>query len=209
VGQVCSAGICTCDHGWALCNGICVNVQTDTNCGQCGNSCTGGRTCSDGQCVCPQNLTFCNGRCVDTKQDSENCGGCSATCSSQEVCSGGQCICSGGLTPCPGGVCTDLGYDPVNCGRCGRKCETANVCMPFGGYRGCCYDECSQFPAVGYSYPNLGLCQNQDISTCLDPNVCQGLGVCYGVNLRGHPRGVCLYNLHDTLPSPEDSSECA
>jgi hypothetical protein len=42
------------------CNGNCVNIQTDsTNCGQCGNLCTGGKSCEGGVCKCPQNQIYC------------------------------------------------------------------------------------------------------------------------------------------------------
>jgi hypothetical protein len=42
----------TCDAGYLLCGGACVNLTTDrSNCGGCGAVCTGTATCQGGVCV--------------------------------------------------------------------------------------------------------------------------------------------------------------
>jgi hypothetical protein len=48
----CASGVCTdtCKQGYALCNGVCINTQSDNNnCGGCGLACPSG--CSAGECL--------------------------------------------------------------------------------------------------------------------------------------------------------------
>lgn len=86
--------------GQTLCNGACVDLQTNSNnCGACGSTCTG--TCVNGQCQsfaptsrCPIGTTSCNGACVDTLTDNNNCGSCNTKCSSIQYCKNGGCVSS-------------------------------------------------------------------------------------------------------------------
>jgi hypothetical protein len=83
-------GATACSDTLKLCGTGCVDTSSNmSNCGSCGNACTGSRTCSSGKCVCPANYTDCNGECVDTKIDAQNCGGCGKACTG--VCSAGAC----------------------------------------------------------------------------------------------------------------------
>jgi hypothetical protein len=61
---VVSGTVKVCDLGLINCVGFCQNSQIDTsNCGTCGNVCTGGKICSVGTCKCPAGQTDCGGAC--------------------------------------------------------------------------------------------------------------------------------------------------
>lgn len=78
----------------AECDGLCVNVNTDSsNCGACGNVCGVGEECSAGTCesVCGPSQTFCDGFCVNTDTDDDNCGECGLVCAGGESCVAGIC----------------------------------------------------------------------------------------------------------------------
>ena len=64
-----------------LCNGTCVDLQTDqANCGRCGYDCSP-RICSNARCQnCPTGQTGCNGQCTDIQVDPANCGACGQVC---------------------------------------------------------------------------------------------------------------------------------
>ena len=86
-------GSCRCPSGQTLCNGQCVSLQTSTsNCGACGNACTGGRLCNSGMCACPR-LTpdVCNGQCTNLQISNQNCGMCGRQCGNRQQCLFGQC----------------------------------------------------------------------------------------------------------------------
>src|SRR5581483_5686220 len=69
----------TCGSDQDLCNGACVNVQTDNqNCGSCGNSCGTGTTCSGGSCVCSTGLVSCGNQCVAS--NATHCGSSCTAC---------------------------------------------------------------------------------------------------------------------------------
>jgi hypothetical protein len=54
INQTCINNNCVCSAGYTLCNGSCINKQTDSNnCGGCGNVCTSGKTCYNGSCTSP------------------------------------------------------------------------------------------------------------------------------------------------------------
>jgi hypothetical protein len=45
-------GVCTCDPGWVMCGGVCVDVLFDAlNCGACDLACAAGQTCERGICI--------------------------------------------------------------------------------------------------------------------------------------------------------------
>ncbi len=53
---------CECPTGTTLCNGNCVDLQSDANnCGQCGNTCPSDQSCVSGTCsnFCPNQSTGC------------------------------------------------------------------------------------------------------------------------------------------------------
>jgi hypothetical protein len=59
--QVCGQS-CGCSSGEGCCSGACTPLNTDANCGSCGNACPSGQGCVNGQCVgtCPaENLSLC------------------------------------------------------------------------------------------------------------------------------------------------------
>lgn len=63
-----------CTGGTRCCNTTCTNLSTDTsNCGSCGNVCSGGQTCTNGSCVssclslgqsCSSNGQCCSNFCT-------------------------------------------------------------------------------------------------------------------------------------------------
>jgi hypothetical protein len=72
--------------------GACKDTKIDnTNCGSCGNACTGAKTCQAGTCACPAGRIACGGTCVDPSANSANCGGCGNACATGQVCGGGVC----------------------------------------------------------------------------------------------------------------------
>lgn len=49
--STCSSGTCTCNGGFVECQpGVCSSLDTDSNCGRCGNVCGAGATCVGGKC---------------------------------------------------------------------------------------------------------------------------------------------------------------
>ncbi|MBN1774104.1 MAG: hypothetical protein JXB32_22790, partial [Deltaproteobacteria bacterium] len=142
----CVDGACTtsCPTGQLVCDGRCIDPETDRSfCGASG-ACTGadaGETCLDGEvCVagicatsCPAGQLVCGDRCIDPETDRSFCGASGActgadageVCLDGELCTAGVCVpnCSVGQTLC-GDACTNLDYDPANCGRCGSTCPS-------------------------------------------------------------------------------------
>src|SRR5450631_4205991 len=110
----------TCNSGQTLCGSACVDTNSDSsNCGVCGNACTGGQTCQSSQCKCASGQLSCGGSCVAS--DATHCGNCSTTCQTGQVCSNNSCgtSCSGGQTLCGGSACVDTTTSAANCGTCG------------------------------------------------------------------------------------------
>ena len=98
-----------------LCSGICADLRTNpTNCGGCGNACTGSQACLLGRCVlsCPMRTTDCGGSCANLNGDRNNCGACGTVCGAGDTCAMGRCVCNTaiGNTDC-GAVCTNLHTD--------------------------------------------------------------------------------------------------
>jgi hypothetical protein len=75
---------------------VCVPVLSDpTNCGACGNVCTGpGATCIAGNCACMGSLfDYCPGTgCMDVSGDDANCGACGNACGPMTTCAQGVCV---------------------------------------------------------------------------------------------------------------------
>jgi len=183
---VCVSGGCRpidCTPGWDDCDGNPTNgcerdVQNDaTNCGGCGNDCTGGgtapaSTCTGGTCniVCPPGQMDCDGNPNNgcealTDSDLNNCGGCGTFCRSGAgavaECTGGSCglLCPLGLTDCDGqpdnGCEADRQNDPMNCGTCSNVCPSGPGGMAACNLGGCAlvcdpgFDDCDVLPGNG------------------------------------------------------------
>lgn len=140
----CSAeldGIFACDLGETCCDGVCIEANTDDQCGSCDAACTAGTHClqalddswscaedcsvDPGSCVapaicCPPDLRFdpAPQTCVDPlASDPLNCGGCGISCLDDPY-----------ADTCCGGGCSDLVSDPNNCGACGTVCDADKLC---------------------------------------------------------------------------------
>lgn len=51
-GDAPGTSVLQCQPGFAVCGGVCTNLQQDSNhCGKCGNACSAGTVCSSGVCV--------------------------------------------------------------------------------------------------------------------------------------------------------------
>ena len=149
-----------CEETWGDCdtqgaNGCEASLQTDDNCGACGNVCPTGTkcaadpygsyfcACSNGGSFCPAMCVttstgeeFCIGQCFDLTSDTNNCGGCGISCdearpNATPLCAYGSCVqrCDDGRADCNGnaadGCEVDTNSDPTNCGGCGVTCDRA------------------------------------------------------------------------------------
>ena len=147
---LCSNGRCAnaCVGGQIVCDGRCVDPQTDMNfCGATGNckdenvgeKCTDGHFCSGALCAtsCQEGLFLCDDKCVDGTTNPYYCGvtsDCTETsngtkCEDTQVCVSGKCeynSCKEPETLCSttaGNRCINIQSDDVdNCGACGYKC---------------------------------------------------------------------------------------
>lgn len=143
VGSTC---VSTCDLGFANCttpaagandDGCEINAQTSgTNCGGCGNDCSGNLSCGAGplmqkHCGCTTSPT-----CGTGGTCSSGICSCNGTaCGMGENCIGNACSCNGGAS-CGSGMlccqnpagCVDPYTDADNCGACGRACPSGFAC---------------------------------------------------------------------------------
>jgi len=89
-GEYCqSPKVCACKPE-NVCEGTCVDTQTDPyNCGACGKTCTFGG-CVAGACSCGSGETLCGVQCVDTSSSLANCGACGKSCNGAP-CEKGAC----------------------------------------------------------------------------------------------------------------------
>jgi hypothetical protein len=141
----------------ASCRGTCTKLNSDPNCGACGNNCHAlGKTC-------------CGGHCADLATDVFNCGSCGAVCAAPPpnesvACVSGTCVydCVAGAIRCSG-TCTPVNRDPDNCGVCG------NVCGGSTPY--CNGGECSE------CYPGSTLCDGVCKNLRFDNSNCGACGV--------------------------------
>ncbi len=118
----------TCNSGQMLCGSACVDTNGDSsNCGVCGNACSGGQTCQSGVCKCASGQLSCGGSCVAS--DATNCGSCGTACPSGQVCSNNSCgtSCSSSQTLC-NTACVDTTTSGANCGSCGHACTSTQHC---------------------------------------------------------------------------------
>ena len=142
----CQAGLCKpedpgCKVGEVLCDGQCIDPQTEADfCGASGDCagdktgkvCAQDETCVEGLCVppaCDTNQVRCDGNCIDPQTEAAFCGAsgdCAGdnvgvVCGQDETCEGGLCIppaCEGDLVRCNGN-CIDPGTDLTHCGAIG------------------------------------------------------------------------------------------
>jgi hypothetical protein len=140
LGQHCVVGVCECDSGLTICNGRCVNLQTDpANCGACGQHCQPGAPCAGGECACDHAL--CGDNCCPVPWF---CDPVDHTCTAN---------CEDGRRPCgifmdnqplccpPGEAC----LDPYAL-RCGKCPSDTVVCSPHDSFfhrkNDCCHGTC-------------------------------------------------------------------
>jgi hypothetical protein len=147
-GAACKLGAC--DIGYGDCNtnpsdGCEQKLDTDQNCGVCGNSCViahGMGACSAGKCA----VTQCDSGYDDCDKDASNgceqsldtvdhCGACATPCAIPNGvgdCSTGQCQprgCKTGFADCdhnPANGCETATTTISNCGECGKSCSLPN-----------------------------------------------------------------------------------
>jgi hypothetical protein len=119
----CASGSCsfTCNSGYSLCNGACVNFQTDTNnCGGCGSgyACAAAHNCQAGVCASctqmahtsglssPATYYDCNPTGNSQSQALSACQNSGGTgCTSKSTCCQSLIICLGSAN----GVCGTVG----------------------------------------------------------------------------------------------------
>lgn len=177
-----------CLTGQALCSGVCIGVQEDSqNCGACGNVCEPGQACQAGACVDSCSGNTCtdpiNGGayCSDPQIDNLNCGACGNLCDlvdptstiygSRIDCFQGRCeqdctvvLGKPSATRCADGYCLDLNTSDSDCGVCGNACSVGTNCL-----EGSCTADCA---------PGKTRCTIPGFSICIDiqndPNHCGG-----------------------------------
>jgi hypothetical protein len=138
----------------AACKGVCSDLNSNPNCGACGNDCrVYGETC-------------CGNSCADLANDAYHCGACGNVCphpvpGEVVACISGSCVydCAPDTVDC-NGICTDLTSDPDNCGACGNVCPDSAAC--------CSQGECVECPPLPYFALCNGVCVNllSDNSNC-------------------------------------------
>jgi len=149
-------------------NGCETRLDTNENCGACGNACPDGQACRVGpdervRCMCPPGSTFCAlatagdleaGECVDIATDQYNCGACGVGCydlypapNLTPRCKYGSCVaeCGEGFADCnrslSDGCEVNTNSDPRNCGGCGILCDAVAGQACFAGR--CVVEPCS------------------------------------------------------------------
>ncbi|MDP3275777.1 MAG: hypothetical protein Q8Q09_11315 [Deltaproteobacteria bacterium] len=136
-----------CAAGLTLCNGECVNSQTDLqNCGSCGTACPAAGpsqavACLAGTCrsTCEAGFDDCTmapGCETNLGTSTEHCGRCNSRCSLPNAtarCTTATCdiaSCATGFANCDGDVsngCETSVTSISNCGACGTVCSFANA----------------------------------------------------------------------------------
>ena len=183
----CEFGTCQvmgCSPGFGDCDGYSgsgceTNLNTLSNCGECGVQCSFPHAlsnCAYGFCElisCDYPFSNCNlsildGCEVNTNIDTNNCGECFNACAMGTTCAGGICevnICPGNLVDCYGYGCTvDITTDSQNCGGCENACQLQHAISQCAG----------------------GSCT---ISSCLS-----GFYDCNGIDSDGCEQPIDLYN---------------
>ena len=202
---LCSNGRCAnaCVGGQIVCDGRCVDPQTDMNfCGATGNckdenvgeKCTDGRFCSGALCAtsCQEGLFLCDDKCVDGTTNPYYCGvtsDCTETsngtkCEDTQVCISGKCEYNSCREPeilCStigGNRCINIQSDDAdNCGTCGYKCAEHPVANATAN--GCANGVC-QYTCINNT-ENVGsdntVANIRCADTSTDVNNCGGKGI--------------------------------
>ena len=173
--SICIAGMCQleCNPGFQDCgpaSGCETPLSSPTNCGACGNACTGTDTvCAAGssgsyscEAVCMGGATvhLCSMSCVDTATDPLNCNGCGMTCPMRPhaapICEDSSCDiscnmnfgnCNGSQSDgCERSLLTDVDY----CGNCMTACPTRD-----NATRTCISGTCGYSCGMGYGDCNM------------------------------------------------------
>ncbi len=167
---LCGQECCALAQYDACCGDRCANTQRDaSNCGSCGNVCTGGKVCQNGACACPPGTQDCNGTCQECCTDAD----CPLGGQGGQTCRGGQCTCPTDYSPC-GGYCCPTGLlccvkatGLVSCCQAGTTC-----CFGPRGGGGCCGPDttCCINSLDGLCCPSGWICcPNSVNSTCRPP----------------------------------------
>lgn len=93
--EVCLPGnTCACRADFVLCDGVCVDLETDpAHCGECNRDC-GGDPCGAGDCQpagCGAFPDRCGDSCTDVMSDPLHCSECGRACDGDEMCIEGEC----------------------------------------------------------------------------------------------------------------------
>lgn len=233
----CSAGVCVvsvCDDGWEDCDGDGSNgcetpVDTNDNCGACGNRCRiqgAVAECINFSCeviACQGPTGDCDGNgsngCETTFGTVDNCGFCGDACNFQNGdgdCNNGSCQvfgCSAGFADCnkfgADGCEANLSQDQFNCGGCGFRCEGSNSAQVCSAMR------CEVTSCVG----GFGDCDGDTHNGCEaalagDPYNCGSCGnQCFYENAEGQCNagscglGQCFPGWADCNGVPDDGCE--
>ncbi|HUU02506.1 MAG TPA: hypothetical protein VM425_13775 [Myxococcota bacterium] len=189
LGEWCNAeNVCLCGRpgeicGGACCDGLCTNLQDDSqNCGACGHDCKLNSHCESKTCVCDEGFGDCDGNaagCETNISDNDNaCGACGTTCVPDASCHGGACSISGflcnGICDIAGATCCDLGNGYV-CTTDYCPGQNTTYCNDPGD----CPDQVCCLDSVAGS--TIGICK-QDCSlahtVCSSDSQCAPLNCC-------------------------------
>ncbi|MEZ4407965.1 MAG: hypothetical protein R3A52_16040 [Polyangiales bacterium] len=128
---------------------VCVDLNTNANCGACGNACAAGTQCES---VTAAGDAGVSGGMDAGRSDAGAMVEDAGPNAPMFVC---RTVCVGGLSRC-GEVCRDLTTDQQNCGRCGNACSFPN------GVAACQSSACRLAACVA----NFGNCDMMDGNGC-------------------------------------------
>ncbi|MBW2462431.1 MAG: putative metal-binding motif-containing protein [Deltaproteobacteria bacterium] len=205
-----SCEIASCNGGWGDCsggpgNGCETRLNSLTNCGSCGTSCSRANataTCSSGSCrisSCNSGWGNCDGNgsngCETRLNSLTHCGMCGSACNranASATCSTGSCridSCSGIFRNCngsdPDGCETPIHTDS-NCSACSDNCSSPETCSggPTANICGCT-------PRGSCSGPQDCGTQPDGCGGTVNCGSCSGLDVCMAGMCTCVPRTSC------------------
>ena len=197
---------CSAVTGWAKCSGKCVQTDSDNhNCGVCGKICDEGLTCANGKCV---GNTTCSGVQVNTATSIDHCGQCNNRCPDGKTCIDDECKTGYGKAYC-GTDIVQIG-DIDRCGGCNDRCADGKICKD---------NKCVN--GVGPSY-----CNGVAINTLIDTSNCGSCGhrcensICHNGECVDNPGstyytdemycdGVLIHSLSDSANCNGCGNHCA